>query len=264
MSIRSLLSIFSLSVLLGGPNSVFAEDRIDSTIAEYVADTGNGFNLLNQLVNFADAVDIVSAEGPITVFAPTDAAIYELIGLFPNAAEFATETELIQQVLYYHVVNGEVLESDLTNGMVITTALGENITANIGNDSLSITAANGEVNIVATDLLVSNGVIHTIDQVLIAQEVLDFLNPPDSTEPVVDVTTASPSFSPSAVPTISSVPTAAPVPTTPVPTAAPVTSAPVTSAPTTSAPTTSAAGVPQMMSCMGKVIVTLLSVWALM
>jgi uncharacterized surface protein with fasciclin (FAS1) repeats len=116
----------------------------------------------------ADFVDILSGEGPFTVFAPTNAAFAALLsdlGL-SNLADVPVET--LEEVLKYHVVAGaNVRSSALSNGQVVTTFQGDDFTINLGSGASITTSSGGSANIVLTDVQGTNGVIHVVDAVLV-------------------------------------------------------------------------------------------------
>lgn len=112
-------------------------------------------------------VSILSATGPFTIFAPTNAAFSALtpelaaIPLSPTTAQLTT-------VLQYHVVSpANVLASTITNGMTVTPLAGGTFTINTTNGAKITDANNRITNIIATDVQASNGVIHAIDKVLL-------------------------------------------------------------------------------------------------
>ncbi|HSM07010.1 MAG TPA: fasciclin domain-containing protein [Longimicrobiales bacterium] len=119
----------------------------------------NGFTTLVALVEDAGLTGTLQGDGPFTVFAPTDDAFAEIE---------APTGELLESVLLYHVVAGEVFAADLSDGQVVTTASGESFTVNIDGSSVTITDGSGNtVNVVVTDVPASNGIIHVIDGVLL-------------------------------------------------------------------------------------------------
>ena len=119
-------------------------------------------------VKAADLVETLQSKGPFTVFAPTNAAFTSLLKelSLPNLGAVPTST--LENVLKYHVVAGaNVLSTDITNNMNVTTFQGGTfkITTTGG---VKITDANNRVsNVIATDVQCSNGVIHAIDKVLL-------------------------------------------------------------------------------------------------
>ena len=69
------------------------------------------------------------------------------------------------EILTYHVISGEVLSTDLSDGMVVETLNGENVTIGVGDD---VTV--NDATVTQPDLVSSNGVIHVIDKVLMPPE----------------------------------------------------------------------------------------------
>ncbi|TFZ03259.1 fasciclin domain-containing protein [Ramlibacter rhizophilus] len=124
------------------------------------------FSTLVAAAQAAGLVDALSAAGPFTLFAPTDAAFTSLLAeLGTTAPALLANTALLDQVLRYHVVQGRVLRAGVPVGQPITTLEGDTFT--VGSD-LAITDARGRRStITATDTLASNGVIHTIGNVLL-------------------------------------------------------------------------------------------------
>lgn len=102
-------------------------------------------------------------DGEFTVFAPTDAAFAEIAGVTANLT-----AEQISQVLLYHVVPGRVFSTDLSDGLEPATLKNETIKFNVSESGVSINdKAGNSINVVATNVLSTNGVIHVIDKVLI-------------------------------------------------------------------------------------------------
>ncbi|HNJ98247.1 MAG TPA: fasciclin domain-containing protein [Ilumatobacteraceae bacterium] len=131
-----------------------------------VAVAAGDFTTLVAAVQAAGLVDTLSGEGPFTVFAPTDeafAAALESLGL--TAEELLANKELLTAVLTYHVVPGKVLAADVVglNGQEVATVNGASITVTVDGSSVMV----NDANVVATDVMASNGVIHVIDKVLL-------------------------------------------------------------------------------------------------
>lgn len=114
-------------------------------------------------------VDLLSAEGAYTVFAPTDSAFINA-GFADAAAIEAADPAVLRAVLLYHVVPAVVFSTDLASGAV-TTAGGGDITVNVA-DPVTITDGNetsADAQVVNVNILATNGVIHVIDQVLLPE-----------------------------------------------------------------------------------------------
>jgi uncharacterized surface protein with fasciclin (FAS1) repeats len=114
-------------------------------------------------------IPTLQGTGPFTVFAPTDAAFGDLLlELDPsgNTALGDLDPALVQSVLTYHVVSGNVTSSQLTTGPVTT--LGGTITADASN--FTLTDPNDRVSNIITTLVniqAANGVVHAIDKVIL-------------------------------------------------------------------------------------------------
>ena len=139
----------------------------DKTIVQ-TAQALPGFSILVQAVTAANLAGALSAPGPLTVFAPTDAAFADLLAeLGLTQQQLLADTALLTQVLTYHVVPGRVLKADVPVATPITTLQGDSFSV---SDSLVITDRRARsATIAATDVLASNGVIHVIDKVILPQ-----------------------------------------------------------------------------------------------
>lgn len=124
------------------------------------------YSLLVAAVQAAGLVDTLKGRGPFTVFAPTNAAFAAALSeLDVSKDDLFANTELLTQILTYHVVPARVLKAEVPLNTNITTVEG---TAFQVNSSLQIVdVANRLPNIVTTDVLTSNGVIHVIDRVIL-------------------------------------------------------------------------------------------------
>ena len=109
-----------------------------------------------------DLVTALQADGPLTVFAPLNSAFAEI----EDTVAGLDESQLAS-VLTYHVANGNVLSTQLTDGMMVETLQGEMFTVNLG-ETVTLTDANGGTStVVLTDVQTTNGVIHVLDAVII-------------------------------------------------------------------------------------------------
>jgi len=124
------------------------------------------FSILVEAVVAADLVNALSAPGPLTVFAPTNAAFANLLAeLGVTKEQLLANRALLTQVLTYHVVTGRVLKADVPVGQPITSVQGQTFTV---DGSLVITDQRSRrAAIVATDVLATNGVIHVVDKVIL-------------------------------------------------------------------------------------------------
>jgi transforming growth factor-beta-induced protein len=124
------------------------------------------FSILVQAVVKAGLVDALSASGPFTVFAPTNEAFNDLFGALGVSGISELSAEQLTPILLYHVVPGNVLAAQVTNGDVPT--LKEGSTISIIANGMGV-KLNNTSNVIATDVQGTNGVIHAIDAVILPQ-----------------------------------------------------------------------------------------------
>ena len=128
------------------------------------------FKLLTAVVTKTGAVSSLTATGPITVFAPTDAA-FKAVG-YDSATIARAPVSTLANVLSYHVLNGRVYTPLISNGSSLSTAQGGTITAGISTTALTVTGkgnAGTASNIIGPDVTATNGVVHIIDRLLLPQ-----------------------------------------------------------------------------------------------
>jgi transforming growth factor-beta-induced protein len=119
------------------------------------------FSTLVAAVTAAGLADALSSE-TLTVLAPTNEAFAAL----PDGVldYLLDNTDILAEVLLYHVSAGATLSSDISNGTEIPTLLdGESLTVGIGETNLTI----GGANFVEYDHMALNGVVHVINKVLL-------------------------------------------------------------------------------------------------
>lgn len=125
-------------------------------------------------------VELLSGEGSFTIFAPTNDAIRDFFGSIPDCGsldDFDTPEEkaFLATVLKYHVFTPETFAADFVSGAPITTAQGETLIVNVGEDVTIEDATPVDANVTQADVDATNGVIHRIDKVLQPQETVTAL-----------------------------------------------------------------------------------------
>jgi uncharacterized surface protein with fasciclin (FAS1) repeats len=125
---------------------------------------GAGFDTLVAAVQAAQLEDALRADGPLTVFAPTEDAF---AALPEGTVSFLLQPEnigLLQELLTYHVLAGEVRSTDLRSFQVPKMLNGAYaIVRKTSTGNVTINFSRVET----PDVLATNGVIHVIDRVLI-------------------------------------------------------------------------------------------------
>lgn len=118
-------------------------------------------------VKAAGLVPTLESKGPFTVFAPTNVAFGKLPAGTVDTLVKPENKETLTKILTYHVVAGRLEASDLTDGKVLKTVEGEQITVKNADGKISLTDEKGGIsNVTIADVNQSNGVIHVVDTVL--------------------------------------------------------------------------------------------------
>ncbi|MEO0436107.1 MAG: fasciclin domain-containing protein [Pseudomonadota bacterium] len=131
-------------------------------IVEVAAGDAN-FSTLVAAVQAAGLVEVLSGDGPFTVFAPTNDAFAKLpAGTVEDLLKPENKSQLVA-ILKYHVVPGKVMAADVVNLSSATTVEGSDVAIAASDAGVTVDAAN----VVATDVAASNGVIHVIDSVIL-------------------------------------------------------------------------------------------------
>jgi transforming growth factor-beta-induced protein len=138
-----------------------AEEPTQS-IAEIAVEAGT-FNTLVAALDAAGLVEVLAGEGSFTVFAPTDEAF---AALPEGTVEALLEDPegLLTDILLYHVVDGVAYAEDVVTLESVTTLNGADVTIEVTDGGVVL---NGYVNVIVTDIMATNGVIHVIDAVLL-------------------------------------------------------------------------------------------------
>ena len=154
------------------------EEESFGTIVDIAVADGRFETLVTAVVT-AELADTLSGEGPFTVFAPTDDAFAKL----PEGTVEALLEDIpaLTDILLYHVVSGEVLAADVVALDYATTLLDKDIEIRVVDGMVYL----NDAQVVITDIIADNGVIHVIDSVLL---------PPESVGSIVDIAVENGSF----------------------------------------------------------------------
>lgn len=117
---------------------------------------------LNNLIIAAELDGALSGPGPLTLFAPTDAAIAALPQDIVDAL-LADPTGALADVLLFHVVGGVASTDNISDGLVVGSLLTNNLTYEVTGNGVTVNGANISVFDIRTD----NGIVHVIDSVLV-------------------------------------------------------------------------------------------------
>ena len=121
------------------------------------------FKTLAAALDAGGLIETLKGKGPFTVFAPTDEAFSKLPeGTVENLLKPENKDQLVK-ILTYHVVPGKVVAKDVVKLSSAKTVEGSEVKINVNDGKVAVDNAN----VVKTDILTSNGVIHVIDAVIL-------------------------------------------------------------------------------------------------
>ena len=146
-------SFIAISTLALTAATVQAKDIVDTAVA------AGDFKTLAVALEKAGLIDTLKGKGPFTVFAPTDAAFAKVPKKDLDA--LLADKSKLASVLTYPVVPGTVMAKDVKAGKV-KTVQGSDLTLST-SDGVKVDGAN----VVKTDIVADNGVIHVIDSVVL-------------------------------------------------------------------------------------------------
>lgn len=169
---RRFLSIFSIALIAvfsftscsedDNPVNDMLDNELMSIVA--VASADANFSTLVTALTEANLVTTLQGDGPFTVFAPTNAAFNKLDdGVLDILLD---NPSILAEVLQYHVVSGNVMSTDLTDGPVQTLLSGKTIDVMITDGVVKL---NTSAMVTEADIKATNGVIHIIDEVLLPE-----------------------------------------------------------------------------------------------
>lgn len=132
-----------------------------SNIVDVVAADKN-LAALGKGMKAAGLEEVLSKEGPFTVFAPTDLAFGKLApGQWSDLLKPENKTKLAD-IMNYHVVEGKTNFKDFRDGQKLKTVAGKELTVKVTNGAVDIDGAR----IQGRDMEASNGVVHSLDKLV--------------------------------------------------------------------------------------------------
>jgi uncharacterized surface protein with fasciclin (FAS1) repeats len=142
-------------------SGVPARTDVRKDVVENAIEAGS-FKTLATALQAAGLIDTLKGTGPFTVFAPTDEAFAKLPAGTLEA--LLKDKAKLTAVLTYHVVPGKLMAMDVVKLTEAKTVQGQSIKiGTVGGVKVD------NANVVKTDIVASNGVIHVIDTVILPQ-----------------------------------------------------------------------------------------------
>ena len=162
-----ILSITALFITLSASSQTIVD----------AAASNKDFSTLVTALKAADLVGALSGEGPFTVFAPNNDAFGKIDSETLGSLLKPENVAALSNILTYHVISGKLMASDVTKalkvgyGKVKLTALnGQTFVARSKGGKIFLKDQNGEMSeVIATDVVGTNGVIHVIDSVIMPE-----------------------------------------------------------------------------------------------
>lgn len=162
-----IISMAALAVIFMAfaPYNISTEDHDHHDIVSIAQDTDN-LSTLVAAIEAAGLVDVLKGDGPFTVFAPTNEAFEALPDGTLESLLMPENKDQLVEILTYHVISGEVMSGDLSDGMMAETVEGSEVTISLDDSGAKV----NDANVVAADIEASNGVVHVIDAVILPPE----------------------------------------------------------------------------------------------
>ncbi len=128
------------------------------------AQAAGSFGTLLAAAEAAGLAGALAGDGPLTVFAPTDAAFDALPDGTVEMLLKPENKDQLASILKLHVISGKVLSADLAGKTLEAETLGGMVSID-ATDGVNVEGAT----VTDADIMTSNGVIHVIDQVILPQ-----------------------------------------------------------------------------------------------
>jgi transforming growth factor-beta-induced protein len=105
---------------------------------------------------------LLHEEGPFTIFVPTNLSFGKLNrGVFDDWEKGKYPIEF-KAILNHHIVEGKISFAQLVNGTILKSVDGQRLSVEVTGNTVRINKAQ----ILGRDLEASNGMVHSIDQVI--------------------------------------------------------------------------------------------------
>ena len=141
------------------------------------------FSILAEALTIAGLTDTLATAGPFTVFAPTNAAFEALFTDLEVSGIAELTAEQLRPILLYHVTNGRTFSPQINDGVQVPTLnpgtdfiINEQRFPQPPNEDeepvpdvveISIVQPGDDAELLSTDVVATNGLIHAIDKVLL-------------------------------------------------------------------------------------------------
>ncbi len=146
-----------------GVRGVNIYNRKSSDVLSIVQSISGG-STFSSLLSSTGVAAQVKGKGPYTIFVPTNGAISQL----PAGSISNMSAEQKKRLIQYHVITGRIVDSDAVTAGTVQALSGDLLNINFGTDKIPLVNSA----IFVTQYNASNGVVYTIDNVLIPPQKL--------------------------------------------------------------------------------------------
>ncbi len=153
----------SRPAMKGGQASVV--DDLSARNIVQIAAASEDHTTLVAAVQAAGMADVLANPGPLTVFAPTNAAFDKLPAGTVEDLLKPENKKTLMRIITFHAAPGTYSLKDLKDGATIGQATGDNVTIEVKEEVIYVNGAK-----VLGTVAASNGVVHVIDAVLLPPE----------------------------------------------------------------------------------------------
>ncbi|MGB5419511.1 fasciclin domain-containing protein [Algibacter sp.] len=171
-TLSKLAAILFVAITFSSCSNDDDDDPIEfvpsNSIVELAQATPELSSLVTALVKYPDLVSLLSNDGTFTVFAPNNDAFAALLTAIGQTSIDDIPEDVLKSVLQHHVFASAALQASAVTSGTITMAGGE--TVNVVADSNGVFLDNAQV--IAADVLGTNGVVHIINSVLVPPSML--------------------------------------------------------------------------------------------
>ncbi len=154
---RRLVPLFAIAAMVAACASQPIANPV--SISDTIAHDPQ-LSTLNGLVQSAGLDSTLKAQGPYTLFAPTNDAFQAVPA--KTMDDLAHNPAKLKDLLSYHVLPGKVMAADVKNGNAKTVE-GANVALSKAGNFVTVEDAMVQT----ADIVASNGVVHTVDRVLV-------------------------------------------------------------------------------------------------
>lgn len=141
-----------------------APGSLSATIRDSVT-----FSILTKALKTSGLDVTLGEKGAFTIFAPTDEAFQKLPQGALDQLLLPENKEKLRSLLLYHVISGKMMAADLKDGDV-KTMNGEKLEIDVDESEIEV----GNTKIFSADVVATNGVMHSIGEVLVPESLDGF------------------------------------------------------------------------------------------